>query len=167
MLAFQKYGKKYINRTLGYLIMSGTFALMGWVGCIIIVGGNGFGALFESKFATNLLLQSTASFVFLLYISKIFKAYMQQQLFSQYTLRLVTSLARLIMLYSIVIQPGFYFFVDYYAAQNEGKEFIEVGVITYLSHINIVGFAAGYGLHLISTVHKIARSLEEEQQLTI
>jgi len=165
MLAFQKFGQKYLSRTQIYIFTAGIFALIGWIGVVLVGAVKGPGVLYELKFATNLLLQGSAAMVFFMYVKKIFRAYMQQMLFSKETLALVMSLARLMMLFAVVIQPGFYFFVELLSANEEVTS--EAGIISYLAHINIVLFAAGYALHLISAAHKVARTLEEEQDLTI
>ena len=165
MLAFQKFGQKYLLKTQVYIFTAGIFALIGWAGVILVGGAKGPGVLHELKFATNLLLQGSAAMVFFMYVRKIFRAYMQHMLFSKGTLALIMSLARLMMLFAVVIQPGFYFFVELLSANEEISN--EAGIVSYLAHVNVVLFAAGYALHLISAAHKVARVLEEEQDLTI
>jgi hypothetical protein len=103
--------------------------------------------------------------VLVLFLQKILKAYMEFSMFSQQTLSLITTLARLIMLFAFVIQPAFYFFIDYFAANSEVSE--SVGILSWLGHINIIAYTAGYGLHVTSAAHKVAREIEDEQNLTI
>jgi hypothetical protein len=88
-------------------------------------------------------------------------------MFCQSTLAIVVSLARLIMLFAIVIEPSVYFFIEYFASVNTQPETNFVGANTYLAHVNIVAFVAGYALHLVSSAQKVARELEEDHNLTI
>jgi hypothetical protein len=165
MLAFQKFGQKYYNKTFNYIVGAALFGFFGAIGVAIVVMADGIDGLYSERQYTNLLLQSTAACAFFLFIRKIYAAYMQNQFFNRQTLGLITTLARLIILHSVVIQPAFYFVVAYYSGLPQVVE--SLGVITYLANVNLVGFAAGFGLHVISVVHKVARNLEEEQNLTV
>lgn len=166
MHAFEKFGKKYLSKINGYIGLSFGLAVAGWMFFLFFSFLGDINNFQKVEFISNLAVQGTGALIFFLYLRKIFSAYMEQEMFTHHTLGLVINLARLMMLLAIVIEPGFYTFLEIIPSfQQEDKKLS--GILLFLANINIALFAAGYALHLISTAHKVARHIEEEQDLTV
>jgi len=166
MHAFEKFGQKYLNKINGYILALIVFTVVGWISFLLLSLFGEINDFYELKFVSNFVIQGTGALIFFLYLRKILSAYMDQKMFTHHTLGLVINLAKLMMLLAIVIEPGFYTFIEIIESlQQEDKKI--PGILLFLEHINIALFAAGYALHLISTAHKVARHIEEEQDLTV
>jgi hypothetical protein len=166
MHAFEKFGQKYLNKINGYILALIVFTVIGWISFLLLSFLGDINIFQKVEFISNLVVQGTGALIFFLYLRKIFSAYMDQKMFTHHTLGLVINLAKLMMLLAIVIEPGFYTFLEIIQSfQQEDKK--TSGILLFLEHINIALFAAGYALHLISTAHKVARHIEEEQDLTV
>ncbi|MBF7073574.1 hypothetical protein ISG33_09230 [Glaciecola sp. MH2013] len=165
MIAFQKYGQQHSKVVNKYLFYLGFLAFVGWVALIAIIIDNKAHKLVESPVFLNIVLHASAGIVFFLFIKKIIQSYMQMHLFTKENLFLVTTLARLIMLFSLVIEPAVHFSVSFVA--SSGDPDAELDIVTYLQHVNLVGFAAGYALHMVAAVFKVARDMEDESKFII
>lgn len=165
MLAFHKFCQTQHKRMSVWIYSLLFFSTMGVIAALIMLSAKGLGAFSDLPFVSNILLQGSASIMLLLFIQKIAQQYIDGYFFTPLTLSLIKTLARLAMLFGLVIEPGCLAIIDYFSNNPDIKD--SVGVISYMAHVNITLAIVGYALHLTSAVNKISREFETENSLTV
>jgi len=165
MIAFQKFCQTQQRKMNGWTFALLAFATLGVVGSILTVVAKGPSAFASLPFLANTLLQGSASLIFLLFIRKIVNQYINGHFFTPLTMRLMRTLAKLAMLFGLVIEPGCYAVFDYLSGDPEIVK--GIGVVSYIQYVNVTLAIIGYALHLTSAVNKISRQFEAENSLTV
>lgn len=165
MVAFQRYCKIHKTKMLFFTSFIGFMSLI----CLLIiptlVTKKGLMIIIDDAFARQAVFGFPITFIFLLFIQKIFNLYIEGNFFSQAALLTVQHLARICLLYGLVIEPGILIVIDnlYGDSPVNGVAYFS----NYLFSANFPLAILGYALHLVSGVNKIAREIDEEQQLTV
>ncbi len=166
MIAFQKFCQKKLVALIIPAALLGLIVLIGAIGGSVAIYFKGVPALYaKDPMIFALMLDSFAAIFFLLLAIRVIKLYIKGDFFSKQCLLCVKTIGSLALLFSFVIQPAFYAIVIYFSGDESAIK--QLGVLTYITNINIILAIVGYVLHLSSAVNKVARDMETEQQLTV
>ncbi|GMM86551.1 hypothetical protein [Pseudoalteromonas sp. MTN2-4] len=98
----------------------------------------------------------------LLVFSKLLKSYEQgQQVFNAISLQTNLLIARVILLYALIAKPLLSIILEMIYFD------VAISLMDYFANVEIVLATAGYILHVFCANNKVAKDLEEEQELTI
>ena len=165
MLAFQRYCKIHKTKMLFFTSFIGLMSALCLVFIPLMVIKKGPMVLLDDPFARQVAFGFPITFIILLFIQKIFTLYIEGNFFSQQALKTIQHLARICLLFGLVIEPGILLLVS--SMSSENADYIEVYISNYLFLANFPVAILGYALHLVSGVNKIARDIDEEQKLTV
>jgi hypothetical protein len=165
MIAFQKFCQTQQTKMNGWMVGLIIFSLLGVVSAGLMLSIKGMGAFTSLPFIANILLQGSGSIMFLLFIRKISQQYINGYFFTPLTLSLIKTLAKLAMLFGLVIEPGSHIIFDYFSNNTDIVD--RIGVVSYMQYVNLTLAVVGYALHLTSAVNKVSREFEAENSLTV
>lgn len=165
MIAFKKFCQTQQAKMNNWFYTLIFFSSLSVFASILMVFMEGLGAFSSLPFVANILLQGSGSVMLLLFVKKITQQYINGYFFTPLTLSLIKMLAKLAILFGLVIEPGSYIIFDYFS--NNPETVNEIGVVSYMQYVNLTLAIVGYALHLTSAVTKVSREFEAENNLTV
>ncbi|TLX47730.1 hypothetical protein C1E24_06985 [Pseudoalteromonas phenolica] len=164
MNAFKKYMARERKQLKSSIFLVAVWSFLGLLSIVfLIIGLEPQDNLYvEVRNALQLGADGLVALGLLLVFSKLLKSYEQgQQVFNAISLQTNLLIARVILLYALIAKPMLSIVLEMIYFD------IEVSLMDYFANIEIVLATAGYILHVFCANNKVAKDLEEEQELTI
>jgi len=165
MIAFQKYCEIHKSKMYFFTGFVGLFSVGFLVIAVLQIYKHGIEKVINEPNRFDMvmtgLLEFPAAFIFLLLLHKIFTLYIHGAFFQPHTMKLFQFVAKLAILYGLIVKPAFVLSFLSYGGQ------VDIDIVAYLTNVDFSVTVIGYILHLSTAAHKISRELEQEQELTV
>ena len=164
MNAFKKYMARERKKLQSSIAFVALYSVVGLLSILFLITGlePQDNLYVEVRNTLQLGADGLVALGLLLVFSRLLKSYEQdQQVFNAISLQTNLLIARVILLYALVAKPLLSIVLEMIYFD------IEISLMDYFANIEIVLVTAGYILHVFCANNKVAKDLEEDQELTI
>jgi len=161
MIAFQKYCQIHQTKMYFFTSFLGFMTFLMFMMGVISIAKDGLIEATKDPVVMTALVDFPVSFLLLLLLHKVFNLYIKGQFFTSHTLNILQTIAKLAILFGMVIKPAIEISLLYFTSDRA------LSLMDYFASVDLAISIVGYVLHIGTATHKISRELEKEQELTV